>query len=125
MDKQKKQITLPKLDFTDKKQGFSAALIGILAALILSALGYSYSWPTAWAYWLLAIGVVVGILNIFHEEGILFLISGLTITLMLNLLAGLTLFPLWTVALFNGVIYLLAPASVVVGLKVLYALATK
>ena len=125
MDKQKKQITLPKLDFTDKKQGFSAALIGILAALILSALGYSYSWPVAWLYWLLAIGVVIGILNIFHGEGILFLISGLAITLMLNLLAGLTLFPIWAVALFNSVIYLLAPATIVVGLKVLYALATK
>ena len=125
MAKQKTQVSLPKLDFTDKKQGFSAALIGILAALILSALGYSYSWPTAWVYWLLAIGVVVGILNIFHEEGILFLISGLTITLMLTLLVSITLFPAWAVALFNSVIYLLAPATIVVGLKVLYALATK
>lgn len=120
-----KQVQLPKLDFTDKKQGFAAVLIGILAALILGALAYSYSWPTAWLYLLLAIGVVIGILNIFHEEGILFLISGLTITLMLALLAGISLFPLWTVALFNSIIYLLAPATVVVGLKVLYALATK
>ena len=125
MAKQKTQVSLLKLDFTDKRQGFAAVLIGILAALILGALAYSYSWPIAWLYWLLALGVVVGILNIFHEEGILFLISGLTITLMLNLLIGSALFPLWAVALFNSVIYLLAPATVVVGLKVLYALATK
>ncbi|MEK6868755.1 MAG: hypothetical protein AABX74_00870 [Nanoarchaeota archaeon] len=125
MAKQKQQVSLPKLDFTDKKQGFAAVLIGILAALILGALAYSYSWPIAWLYWLLALGVAVGILNIFHEEGILFLISGLTITLMLTLLVSLALFPLWAVALFNSVIYLLAPATVVVGLKVLYALATK
>lgn len=125
MAKQKIQISLPKLDFTDKKQGFAAALIGILAALILGALAYSYSWPIVWVYWLLALGVVVGVLNIFHEAGILFLISGLTITLMLTLLVGSALFPLWTIELFNSVIYLLAPATVVVGLKVLYALATK
>lgn len=125
MAKQKSSINLPELDFTDKKQGFAAALIGILAALILGALAYSYSWPTAWVYWLLAIGVVVGILNIFHEEGILFLISGLTMAFMLNLLAGLTLFPAWAITLLNAVVLLLAPATVVVGLKVLYALATK
>src|SRR3989344_1879027 len=125
MAKQKTQVSLLKLDFTDKKQGFAAVLIGILAALILGALANSYSWPAAWLYWLLALGVAVGILNIFHEEGILFLISGLTITLMLTLLAGLALFPLWAIALFNAAIYLLAPATVVVGLKVLYALATK
>ena len=125
MAKQKTQISLPKLNFTAKKQGFAAVLIGILAALILGALAYSYSWPIVWAYWLLTLGVAVGILNIFHEEGILFLISGLTITLMLTLLVSSVLFPLWAVALFNSVIYLLAPATVVVGLKVLYALATK
>jgi|SRR3989338_9294045 len=125
MAKQKTQISLPKLNFTDKKQGFAAVLIGILTALILGALAYSYSWPIAWLYWLLTLGVAVGILNIFHEEGILFLISGLTITLMLTLLVSSVLFPLWAVALFNSVIYLLAPATVVVGLKVLYALATK
>jgi len=125
MAKQKTQVSLPKLDFTDKKQGFAAVLIGILVALILGALAYSYSWPIAWLYWLLALGVAVGILNIFHEEGILFLISGLTITLMLTLLIGSALFPLWAVALFDATIYLLAPATVVVGLKVLYALATK
>lgn len=120
----KQKIALPKLDFSDKKQGFSALLIGILVALVLGSLAYSYAWPSTWLYWLLAIGVVVGILNIFHEEGILFLISGLTMTFMLNLLVGLTIFPAWAVALFSSVIYLSAPATVVVGLKVLYALAT-
>ena len=125
MAEQKKAVPFPKLNFTDKKQGFAVVLIGIAVALILGILAANYSLPFNWVYWLLAIGVVVGVLNIFHEEGILFLISGLTITLMLNLLAGIPLFPAWTVALFNAVVYLLAPATVVVGLKVVYALATK
>ena len=125
MDKQKKPIPLPKLDFTDKKQGFAVVLIGIIVALILGILSANYSLPFNWVYWLLAIGVVVGILNIFHAEGILFLISGLAITFMLNLLSGLTLFPEWAATLFNSVIYVLAPATIVVGLKVIYALAKK
>jgi len=125
MTKKKKPIPLPELDFTDKKQGFIALAVGIVVAIILGVFAAGFGWATAWIYWILAIGIVVGILNIFHEEGILFLISGLTLTYMLNVLAGLALFPAWAVTVFNAVIYLLAPASVVVGLKVLYALATK
>lgn len=125
MVEQKKPVPLPKLDLTDKRQGFVILLIGILVALALGVLATNYAWTSAWVYWLLAIGVLVGVLNIFHEEGILFLISGLTITFMLNVLAGLTLFPQWAVTLFNAVIYLLAPAAVIVSLKVLYALTTK
>ena len=125
MAEKKKLIPLPKLDLTNTRQGFLILLIGIVAALFLGALASGYNWALAWAYWVLAIGVVVGILNIFHKEGILFLISGLTITFMLYVLSGLMIFPAWAVTLFYAVIYLLAPASIVVGLKVLYSLATK
>ena len=125
MDKQKKLISLPKLNFTDKKQGFAVVLIGIMVALIFGILAANYSLPFDWIGWLLAMGVLVGILNIFHEEAILFLISGLTITFMLDVLAGLMLFPEWTITLFNAVIYILAPANVIVGLKALYALAAQ
>lgn len=125
MVEQKKAVPFPKLNFTDKKQGFIVLIMGILVALALGVLATNYALPSTWVYWLLAIGVVVGILNIFHAEGILFLISGLAITFMLNLLSGLTLFPEWAAALFSSVIYVLAPATVVVALKVLYALAKK
>lgn len=121
----KKVPILMKLDFTNKKQGFLAVLIGIVAALILGGLTGGYGLTAGWIYLLLIIGVVVGVLNIFHEEGILFLISGLTLTFMLYLLAGLAVFPAWLVTVFSAVIYVLAPASVIVALKVLYALATK
>lgn len=122
---QKKPITLLEFNLTDKKQGFTVLSIGIAMALILGLLVAVYGIGSAWIYWLLVVGVVVGILNIFHEEGILFLILGLTMAFMLNVIAGLTVFPEWAVTLFNAVIYLLAPATVVVSLKVLYALATK
>ena len=123
MIKLKKPIPLPKIDLSEKKQGFQLLLVGIGVALVLGIFAVIFSWATAWIYWVLAIGVIVGILNIFHEEGILFLIAGLTLALMLSVLAGIAVFPVWAVTLFNAVIYLLAPATIVVGLKVLYALA--
>lgn len=116
---------LAKWDFTDKKRGFLSVLIGIFAALLFVVLSGWYGLTAGGIYLLLAIGVVVGVLNIFHEEGILFLISGLAITFMLSVLAGLTVLPEFVTTLFSAVIYVLAPANVVVGLKVLYALATK
>ncbi len=100
-------------------------LIGVVIALVLGGLAHSLAWGTAWIWWILAIGVIVGILNIFHEEGVLFVLTLLTLTFMLNLLAGLAFFPVWTVTLFNAVVYLLAPVAAIVSLKVLYALAVK
>ncbi len=113
------------LDFTQKKQGFFALLIGIILALVLGTLANAFAWGTAWLWWVLAIGAVVGLLNLFHEEGVLFILTLLTLTYMLKLLASMTLFPFWAATPFNAVVYLLAPASVIVSLKVLYALAVK
>lgn len=122
----KKKIALPKLGLPNKKTGFIAVLIGILLALILSAFAADYgSWTTRLITIILVIGVIVGILNIFHKEGVLFLIAGLTITFMLSVLTGIAILPVWLVTILEGVIYLLAPATLIVGLKVLYALASK
>ena len=118
-------IKLDTLDFTKKKQGFGLLLVGVIAALFLGSLANLLAWGTVWIWWILTLGVVVGILNIFHEEGILFVLTLLTLTFMLNLLMGLAFFPVWAVTLFNAVIYLLAPVAVIVSLKVLYALAVK
>lgn len=113
------------LDFTQKKQGFGALLIGIIISLVLGILASVFTWGTAWIWWVLGMGVIVGILNIFHEEGVLFILTLLTLTFMLNLLASIALFPIWAVTLFGAMVYLLTPTTVIVGLKVLYALAVK
>lgn len=113
---------LSNIDLTNKKQAFSLVLAGIIIALILGI----FSYYSSWVYWLLlAIGVIVGVGNIFHEEGVLFLVAGLTLTLMLNLLASITILPIWVATLFTAVVYVLAPAMVLVSLKVFYALAFK
>lgn len=113
------------LDFTQKTQGFGVLLIGIIVALVLGTLAHVFAWGTTWIWWVLGIGVIVGILNIFHEEGVLFIMALLTLTFMLNVLASIALFPVWAVTLFSAVVYLIVPVAVVVSLKVLYALAVK
>ena len=113
------------LDFTQKKQGFGALLIGMIVALLLGTLANILAWGTAWIWWVLLIGMLVGILNLFHKEGVLFVLMLLTLTFMLTFLAGLALFPAWAVNLFNAVTYLMAPVAIIVSLKVLYALAVK
>ncbi len=108
---------------TKKKHGFGLLLVGAVVALILGILAVNLAWQTVWIWLILGLGVVVGILNIFHEEGILYILTLLTLTFMFNLLAGLAFFPVWAVTLFQAMIYLLAPVSVIISLKVLYALA--
>lgn len=123
-----KKLKMPiplNFDFTKKKQGFLALLISAVVALTLGVLATVLNWGTAWVWWVLAIGTLVGILNIFHEEGVLLVLTLLTLAFMLTFLAGLTLFTAWTVNLFNAVTYLMAPVAIIVSLKVLYALALK
>ena len=93
--------------------------------LVLGSLANILSWGMVWVWWILVIGVVVGILNIFHEEGVLFVLTLLTLTFMLNLLAGTAIFSVEAVTLFNAITYLTAPVAIIVSLKVLYALAVK
>lgn len=126
----KKKIPFPlKIDLTQKKQGFGLLFIGVLVALVVGTLAHTLGWDTTWIWWMVALGVVIGILNIFHDEGVLFVLTLLTLTFMLDLLVSLAIYPPriapWIVTPFNGIIYLLAPVAVVVGLKVLYALALK
>ncbi len=108
---------------TKKKHGFGLLLAAAAVALILGILAINLAWQTVWIWLILGLGVAVGILNIFHEEGILFVLTLLTLTFMLNLLAGWSFFPVWAVTLFQAVMYLLAPVSIIISLKVLYALA--
>lgn len=112
-------------NFTKKKQGFGAFLIGVIVALILGILANVHVWGTAWIWWVLLIGMLIGVLNIFHEEGVLLVLTLLTLAFMLTFLAGLALFPAWAVTLFNAVTYLMVPVAIIVSLKVLYALALK
>ncbi len=121
-EKLKKPIPL---DFTKKKLGFSTLLIGIILTLFLAVLADNLAWGITWLWWVLAMGVIVGILNLFHEEGVLFMLALLALALTMTLALNMALFPAQAINLFNAVIYLLVPATTLVSLKVLYALAVK
>lgn len=114
-----------RLDFSDKRQGFCLVLLGIFVALVLSLLANNYQWAISWLWWVLALGAVVGLLNLFHEESIIFLVTTFALTFMFKLLSELSILPVSAMNLFYAEMYLLAPAVVLVSLKVFYALAMK
>ena len=111
-----------KLDLTDKRQGFLALLIGILLAVIGSLGLPSFVPPGALVSTVLVLGVIVGILNIFHKEALVFLILALSATFMLSVLTSVAVFPEVVKGLFSLVAYMFATASAIVFLKVVYAL---
>ena len=111
-----------KLDLTDKRQGFLALLIGILLAVIGSLVLPSFVPPGALVSTVLVLGVIVGILNIFHKEALVFLILALSATFMLSVLTSVAVFPEVVKGLFSLVAYMFATASAIVFLKVVYAL---
>lgn len=111
-----------KLDLADKRQGFLALLIGLLLAVIGSLVLPSLTSPGTWVTTVLILGLIVGILNIFHKEALTFLILALSATFMLSVLTSADVFPVAVKQLFSSVAYMFAAASAIVSLKVVYAL---
>ena len=109
----------------DTRRGFQFLLGGIILAVVLGLLAGSYEWPRTWLHWVLVLGVVVGVANMFHEEAILFLLSTITFTFMISLFLMLQVLPKLGMSISVVVLCLVAPAAIVVSLKTMYALATK
>ncbi len=122
----KKTIKYPilpkKIDFTDKKQGFLALLAGLLLVILGGFTLQSMVSPVAWASTVLILGLIVGLINIFHKEALTFLIIGLSSAFMLSVLATATVLPKFATAMFSSSVYFLAAASLAVALKAIYAL---
>ena len=123
----KKKITglpvLPtRLDLTDKRQGFLALLIGLLLVIIGNLVLPSFVSPGALVSTVMVLGLIVGLLNIFHKEALVFLILALSATFMLSVLTSVAVFPEVVKGLFSLVAYMFAAASAIVSLKVVYAL---
>lgn len=109
----------------DTKQGFQFLLGGLVLTLLLGWGANTQAWTTTWFYWVAALGLLVGIANMFHEEAIVFLLSTVTFSVMVALLLSLQLFPAWVATLGVGMLCLIAPASMAVSVKTMYALAIK
>jgi len=101
-----------------------AFLIGLIVAVILGALGYTGN--NIVAIILLALGVLVGLLNIADRETQPFLLAGTVLVVVSSLgtgsiqnIEGLD----WLVNIFNALMLLFTPATIVVALKSVFTLA--
>ena len=105
------------------KVGSWAFLIGLILAVLLG-LGYTgaYQATVLWVVFLL--GIVVGLLNITHDETSTFLTSGTILVLVSLLGAGAVegVSPLIGGVL-KGILSLFVPATIIVALKSVFSLA--
>ncbi len=103
-------------------------LIGLVLAVLLGlGLGGVYAGTLVWVIFLL--GIVVGLLNITHEEANAFLVSGTVLVLVSYLGAAavesVTLVNYSMAALLKGILTLFVPATIVVALKSVFQLARR
>lgn len=103
-------------------------LIGLVLAVLLGlGLGGAYASTLVWVIFLL--GIVVGLLNITHDEANAFLVSGTVLVLVSYLGAAavesVTIANYSMAALLKGVLTLFVPATIVVALKSVFQLARR
>lgn len=104
-------------------------LIGLVLAVLLG-LGYSgaYAGTLVWVIFLL--GIVVGLLNITHDETNAFLVSGTVLVLVsyagASVVASVSVPYVSSMAnLLNGILTLFVPATIIVALKSVFQLARR
>jgi hypothetical protein len=98
-----------------------AFLVGVLLAIVLAFFGQFSSW----AWLLVVLGLIVGFLNITEAETQKFLFAG-TILVIVGNFAGDTLNAIQFLPdIFDNLVALFAPATVVVALKSAFEMAKK
>ncbi len=109
------------------KKGGSLGAWAFLIGLILAVI-FGFVTAGSWLTWLLVIlGIVIGLLNITEKEVKPFLMAG-TILVIISALSGagsvFSTIPYLT-AIFGNIMTLFVPATVIVALKSVFALAKK
>tara|TARA_Y100000310_G_scaffold320216_1_gene376413 strand:- start:663 stop:1007 length:345 start_codon:yes stop_codon:yes gene_type:complete len=109
-----------------KKSGGAVAMLGRWAFLIgvLLALLFGFVAAQSWTAWLLVLlGLVIGLLNIEAKEVNAFLMAGTVLALM-GYLGGQSLGSVaYLGTIFNNLLLLFVPATIIVALKSVFALA--
>lgn len=105
--------------------GAWAFLVGVILALIIGLLGVSGTWvvPT-----LLVLGIVIGLLNVGGAELKEFMLAGAVLVIISSLAGQLMLVQVSILnigAVLQALVNLFVPATIVVALKVVLALARK
>ncbi len=101
------------------KLGAWAFLIGIAIAIILGFMGNVSDWLLV----LVIIGIIVGLFNVADEETMPFLLSGAVLVIVTS--QGQQLFSSveWLANIFNAMLALFTPATIVVAIKNVFSLA--
>ena len=103
-------------------------LIGLVLA-ILMGLGLSGAYASTLVWVIFLLGIVVGLLNITHDETNAFLVSGTVLVIVSSLGAAavesVTIVNYSMAALLKGVLTLFVPATIVVALKSVFQLARR
>ncbi len=106
--------------------GAWAFLIGVILALVVGALGLV---DARWTAALVVLGIVIGLLNIGGAELKDFMLAGAVLVIVSAFggqgLAGLEISIIRIGAILNALITLFVPATIIVALKTVFALARK
>ena len=102
--------------------GSWAFLIGVIIAIILGALG---AVTPVIALILVILGLIVGLLNVTAAETQSFLLAGVALVLVAFLGAGVMSIIGWVGSILNAFVIMFVPATVVVAVKSVFAIASK
>jgi hypothetical protein len=100
-------------------------LVGVVLAVLLG-LGYSGAYAATMLWVVFLLGIVVGLLNISHDETNAFLTSGTVLVLVSFLGVSVGVFEGVAPAIGNilkGILTLFVPATIIVALKAVFSLA--
>lgn len=108
---------------SNKKLGAWAFLVGVILAVI-----FAFFSITAWLVWVLfVIGVLIGLLNITDKEAMPFLISGTALVIVSALgnqvLPSTTIAADWILSFLTNILTMFVPATVIVAVKTVFAMA--
>ena len=107
-----------------KKQGSFigswAFLVGVLLAVILGAIGQI---GPAMTITLFVIGLIVGLLNVADEETNAFLISGVVLIIASAFGGAAVSVVGWLEGIFNALLLIFVPATVIVAIKNVFSIA--
>jgi hypothetical protein len=98
-----------------------AFLVGVILALVFAFFGQF----TGWAWLLIVLGLIIGFLNISEKETQRFMFAGTVLVIVGAFAGNVFLSVTYLPEIFNNLVALFAPATVVVALKSVFEMAKK
>ena len=111
---------------TMAKVGSWSFLIGLIIALVIGFFDESSFYPTLVSL-LIVLGLIVGLLNVTGHEAGMFLMASVSIAIVVyfggNIIGNVQVIGGYLSGVLNSIMIFIIPATIVVGLKAIFALA--